>query len=56
MRTPAGTPAAAEGTNPSTGDTSLTQPGTEAVVDPAAAKQVASETEQLRKAAESNPE
>jgi hypothetical protein len=56
VSTPAGTPAAAEGTNPSTGDTSLTQPGTEPVVDSTTAKQVASESEKLRKAAEPNPE
>jgi hypothetical protein len=56
VRTPAGTSAAAEGTNPSTGDTDLTQPGTESVVDPATAKEVASEAATLRKAADDNPE
>jgi hypothetical protein len=50
--TPAGTTAATEGFNPETGDTSLSQPGTEPVVDPAAAKRVASKSNQLRKAAE----
>ena len=56
VQTPAGTSAAGRGSNPDTGDTGLTQPGTEEVVDPATAKQVSSETQKLRKAAEKNPE
>jgi len=56
VRTPAGTSAVSEGSNPSTTETGLTQPGTEPIVDPATTKQVASETDKLRKAAESNPE
>ncbi len=56
VRTPAGTPAVSEGTNPSTKETGLTQPGTESIVDSSTAKKVASETDTLRKAAESNPE
>jgi hypothetical protein len=52
VTTPAGTTAASAGTNPDTGDTGLTQPGTEPLVDPATVKSVASESEQLRQAAE----
>jgi hypothetical protein len=56
ITTPAGTAAAAEGTNPDTGETDLTQPGTEPLVDPGTANTAASESEQLRQAAEKTPE
>jgi len=56
VRTPAGTPAVSEGSNPSTDETGLSQPGTESIVDSSTAKKVASETDKMRKAAESNPE
>jgi hypothetical protein len=52
VTTPVGTTGAGEATNPSTAETDLNQPGTEPIVDPSTTKQVASETEQLRKAAE----
>ena len=56
LRTPSGIPAADSGRNPDTADVALTQPGTEPLVDPGAAKATRSETETLRKAAEKNPE
>jgi hypothetical protein len=56
VRTPSGIPAADSAHNPDTADVALTQPGTEPLVDPGAAKATRSETETLRKAAEKNPE
>lgn len=56
VRTQAGTAAASEGSNPSTGDTSLTQPDTPPLANESVAKSIASQTEQLRKAAENDPE
>jgi hypothetical protein len=55
VRTPSGIPAAGEGTNPSTTEPSLEQPGTEPLVDPATAKQVASESRTMQQAAETHP-
>jgi hypothetical protein len=49
--TPAGIPAAGEGVNPDTTETDLHQPGTEPLMDPATVKAVASESEVLRRGA-----
>jgi hypothetical protein len=54
--TPVGTTGAGAGSNPDTGDTDLQQPGTEGIVEPGTAKSVATEAEQMRRAAETNPE
>ncbi len=56
VTTPAGTPGAALGSNPSTAEQDLNQPGTEGIVEGSTAKAIASETETLRKAADRNPE
>ena len=55
VTTPAGTTAASEGTNPDTGQTDLTQPGTPPLLDPGTTHAVESEAEQLRQAAEKTP-
>jgi len=52
--TPSGIPAAGEGFNPDTTDTDLHQPGTEPLMDPATVKSVASESEVLRRAADTD--
>jgi hypothetical protein len=54
LRTPSGIPAAADGTNPDTTETDLHQPGTEPLMDPATVKAVASESEMLRRAADTD--
>jgi len=56
VMTPVGTPAADRGSNPDTTDHDLNQPGTEPIVEKSTANQVASRSDQLRKAAERNPE
>jgi hypothetical protein len=52
--TPSGIPAAGEGFNPDTTETDLHQPGTEPLMDPATVKAVKSESEVLRRAAETD--
>lgn len=52
--TPAGIPAAGEGVNPDTTETDLHQPGTEPLMDPATVKAVASESEVLRRGADTD--
>jgi hypothetical protein len=54
LRTPSGIPAAGDGTNPDTTETDLHQPGTEPLMDPATTKAVASESDMLRRAAETD--
>ena len=54
VMTPSGIPAAGEGFNPDTTDTDLHQPGTEPLMDPATVKSVASESEVLRRAADTD--
>ncbi len=56
VKTPAGTTAAGAGVNPDTAEGGLDQPGTEGIVEPSTAKEVVSESDALRKAAERNPE
>lgn len=56
VMTPAGTTGAAPGYNPDTAESDLTQPGTEPLLDESTVKSVASESEQLRQAAEKSPE
>lgn len=52
--TPSGIPAAGRGVNPDTTETDLHQPGTEPLMDPATVKAVASESEVLRRAADTD--
>ena len=52
VRTPVGTTAADSAVNPDTADTSLQQPGTEPLMDPATTKAVASEAETGSRAAD----
>jgi hypothetical protein len=52
--TPSGIPAAGEGFNPDTTETDLHQPGTEPLMDPSTVKAVASESEMLRRAADTD--
>ncbi len=54
VTTPVGTTAADVATNPDTTDTDLQQPGTEPLLDPGAANAIRSESETLRKAAQSS--
>jgi hypothetical protein len=54
LRTPSGIPAAGDATNPDTTETDLHQPGTEPLMDPATVKAVKSESEVLRRAAETD--
>ena len=54
ITTPSGIPAAGEGYNPDTTETDLHQPGTEPLMDPATVKAVASESEVLRRAADTD--
>ena len=54
ITTPSGIPAAGEGFNPDTTDTDLHQPGTEPLMDPATVKSVTSESEVLRRAADTD--
>ncbi len=54
LRTPSGIPAAGDGTNPDTTETDLHQPGTEPLMDPATVKAVKSESEVLRRAADTD--
>jgi hypothetical protein len=54
LRTPSGIPAAGDGINPDTTETDLHQPGTEPLMDPATVKAVASESEVLRRAADTD--
>ena len=54
LRTPSGIPAAGDGINPDTTETDLHQPGTEPLMDPATVKAVASESEMLRRAADTD--
>jgi hypothetical protein len=55
VTTPVGTTGAGEAYNPDTGETDLQQPGTEPLMDPATTKEVASESETLRRGAEKEP-
>lgn len=55
VTTPVGTTGAGEGHNPDTAETDLQQPGTEPLMDPATTKEVASESETLRRGAEKEP-
>ena len=52
--TPSGIPAAGRGVNPDTTETDLHQPGTEPLMDPATVKAVASESEVLRRGADTD--
>ncbi|QSR30279.1 hypothetical protein CFI00_07135 [Nocardioides sp. S5] len=54
LRTPSGIPAAGDGTNPDTTETDLHQPGIEPLMDPATVKSVKSESEVLRRAADTD--
>ena len=54
LTTPSGIPAAGPGVNPDTTETDLHQPGTEPLMDPATAKAVASESEVLRRGADTD--
>jgi hypothetical protein len=54
ITTPSGIPAAGRGVNPDTTDTDLYQPGTEPLMDPATVKSVASESEVLQRAADTD--
>lgn len=54
LRTPSGIPAAGDGINPDTTETDLHQPGTEPLMDPATVKAVKSESEVLRRAADTD--
>jgi hypothetical protein len=54
LRTPSGIPAAGDGINPDTTETDLHQPGTEPLMDPATVKAIASESEVLRRAADTD--
>jgi hypothetical protein len=54
ITTPSGIPAAGEGFNPDTTDTDLHQPGTEPLMDPSTVKSVASESEVLQRAADTD--
>ena len=54
LRTPSGIPAAGDATNPDTTETDLHQPGTEPLMDPATVKAVKSESEVLRRAADTD--
>jgi len=54
ITTPSGIPAAGEGFNPDTTETDLLQPGTEPLMDPATVKAVASESDVLRRAADTD--
>jgi len=54
LRTPSGIPAAGDGINPDTTETDLHQPGTEPLMDPATVKAVASESQVLRRAADTD--
>ena len=54
LRTPSGIPAAGDGINPDTTETDLHQPGTEPLMDPATVKAVTSESEVLRRAADTD--
>lgn len=54
LRTPSGIPAAGDGTNPDTTETDLHQPGTEPLMDPATVKAVKSESDVLRRAADTD--
>ncbi|UMG94350.1 hypothetical protein [Nocardioides sp. TF02-7] len=56
MTTPAGTTGAGFGSNPHTGRTDLEQPGTEPLMDPSLTKAVKSESDTLRKAAQTPDE
>lgn len=54
VETPVGTTGAAPGSNPDTAESDLQQPGTEGIVEPGTAKQVAKEAERGRRGAEGN--
>lgn len=54
LRTPSGIPAAGDGINPDTTETDLHQPGTEPLMDPATVKAIASESEVLRRGADTH--
>ena len=54
LTTPSGIPAAGPGVNPDTTETDLHQPGTEPLMDPATVKAVASESEVLRRGADTD--
>lgn len=54
LRTPSGIPAAGDGINPDTTETDLHQPGTEPLMDPATVKAIASESEVLRRGADTD--
>ena len=52
--TPSGIPAAGEGVNPDTTETDLHQPGTEPLMDPSTVKAAASESDMMRRAADTD--
>ena len=54
LRTPSGIPAAGDGINPDTTETDLHQPGTEPLMDPATVTAVKSESDVLRRAADTD--
>lgn len=54
LRTPSGIPAAGDGINPDTTETDLHQPGTEPLMDPATVNAIVSESEVLRRAADTD--
>jgi hypothetical protein len=54
ITTPSGIPAAGEGVNPDTTETDLHQPGTEPLMDPGTVKSVASESQMLQRAADTD--
>ena len=56
VETPVGTTGADVGHNPDTAEADLQQPGTAPLLDPSVAKEVRSESEIMRKAAETDPE
>jgi hypothetical protein len=54
--TSAGSTAATPAVSPDTAEADLTQPSTEGVLDSSTAKRIATESDQLRRAAERNPQ
>ncbi|WP_299932064.1 hypothetical protein [uncultured Nocardioides sp.] len=52
--TPSGIPAAGEGVNPDTTETDLHQPGTEPLMDPSTVKAAVSESDMMRRAADTD--
>jgi hypothetical protein len=54
VETPVGTTGAAPGSNPDTAESDLQQPGTEGIVEPGTAKEIAKEAERGRRGAQGN--